>query len=181
MTRSRFALIVLAGLLLSLLGTAIILASLPPPAPAHLPVDAIVDADAALGADEVRFYRLAAPILRAAAGEARALTILGQERSRNLFAIRAGQGRLHEHLATLDAHLAEAQVPGRFASVVELYRTGAADVRTSMRRAEAAFLRFDWDEVSAATELMAEGTAQLEAAVAELDVAAGTPAIPATP
>ena len=181
MTRSRIALIVLAGLLLSLLGTAIILASLPPPVPGHVPADSIMNAGAALGADELRFYRSAAPVLRVAAGEARALTIQGQERSRNLFAIRAGQGRLQEHLTALDAQLTEAQVPSRFSSVVALYRAGAADVRISMRRAEAAFLRFDWDEVGAATELMAEGTAQLEAAVAELDSAAATPAAPATP
>jgi hypothetical protein len=170
-TRSRFALIVLAVLLLSLLGTAVILASLPRP----VPVGSALDAGTALSADEQRFYRSTAPILRAAAGEARALTIQGQERSRNLFAIRAGQGRLHEHLATLDAQLTEAQVPGRFSSAAELYRAGAADVRASMRRAEAAFLRFDWDEVGAATELMAEGTAQLEAAVAAFQCAAATP------
>lgn len=43
--------------------------------------------------------------------------------------------------------------------------------------AEAAFLRFDWEGVGAATERLAAGTEQLEAAAMALDRGAG--AIPA--
>lgn len=178
MTRSRLALILLAGLLLSLFGTAVIVASLPPPER----VEPVTRSSSALSAADLRLYQAVRPVLRAAAGEARALTTQGEERSRNLFAIRAGQGRLQEHLATLDALLAEDPAPGRFDSALDRYRTGAADARAAMRRAEAAFLRFDWDEVGAATEQMAEGAAQLEAAVTALDAAAGaTPVATARP
>lgn len=171
MTRSRFALILLAGLLFSLLGTAVILASLPSP----VRLEPATDVGLALSAAELRFYRAVWPVLRAAAGEARALTMQGEERSRNLFAIRAGQGRLQEHLTILDALLTDTPTPSRFDPVVTTYRAGAAEARAAMRRAEAAFLRFDWDEVGAATELMAEGTARLEAAAAQLELAAATP------
>lgn len=169
MTRPRLTLIILAGLLLSLLGTAIIVASLPPP----VPVEPATGAASALSAADLRFYRAVRPVLRAAAGEARALTTQGEERSRNLFAIRAGQSRLQEHLTTLDALFAEAPTSSRFDPVVDLYRAGATEARAAMRRAEAAFLRFDWDEVGTATELMAASTAQLEAAAADLDAATG--------
>lgn len=176
MTRSRLALILLAGLLLSLVGTALVLASLPPP----VRVEPATGAASALSVADLRFYRAVRPVLRAAAGEARALTAQGEERSRNLFAIRAGQGRLQEHLATLDTLLADSPIPGRFDPVVALYPAGATETRAAMRRAEAAFLRFDWDEVGAATEQMAAGTARLEAALADVETVAGATPVAAT-
>lgn len=172
MSRTRIGLIAGVVVLLGLAGVTLLLAtqSAPPVAPAA------VTSPSALTSEERAFYEAASPELRAAAAEARQLTTQGEERDRNLFAIRAGQGRLRDHLAALDEQFA-ATVPERFAPVVAMYKLAAVDIRASMRQAETAFLRFDWDAVGAATELMAGGTAQLEAAVARLDgVAGATPA-----
>jgi hypothetical protein len=175
--RSRLAiLLVLVVLLVGLgAGGAAVFFGAMPPAPA---APASLASPAALTAEERRFYEQVAPVLGAAAAEARALTSQGRERNRNIFAIRAGQGRLDGHLRTLDAALAGAAVPVRFAAVATRYQHGAAEVRAAMRDAEAAFLRFDWDAVAAATERMATGTDHLEAAVRQLAIAGGSAATP---
>lgn len=178
MSRSRIGLIAGVVVLLGLAGVTIMLStqSAPPVVPT------VVATPPTLSEEERAFYDAVSPELRAAAAEARQLTTRGEERDRNLFAIRAGQGRLRDHLAALDEQFA-APVPERFAPVVAMYELAAGDIRTSMNQAEAAFMRFDWDAVGAATELMAGGTAQLEAAVAHLDDIVGVTAAPdgATP
>lgn len=179
MSRSRLTLLVLGLLLLGLAGAAFLLRGLPPPVPV-----ASVDlaSPAALSPDDRRFYQLVAPVLRAAAGEARALTSQGRERSRNIFAIRAGQDRLEGHLRSLDALFAESMIPTRYAPVGAAYRPAAVDIRAAMGQAAAAFARLDWVGVAAATERMAMGTSQLDAAVTKLNAAVGaTPVAPATP
>jgi hypothetical protein len=175
--RSRLTIVLVLGLLLVMLGAGGVAYILSAMAPAPTVVPAGLASPAALSAEERRFYEQVAPVLRAAAAEARALTTQGQERSRNLFAIRAGQDRLDSHLGTLDAALVASTVPARFAAVTDSYHAGAADVRAAMRDAQAAFIRFDWDAVGAATERMAAGTTRLEAAVRHLDTAAGVPAV----
>jgi hypothetical protein len=167
-SRSRIGLIIGVVVLLGLAGATILLStqSAPPVVPAA------VASPPSLTGEERAFYESVSPELRAAAAEARQLTTKGEQRDRNLFAIRAGQGRLRDHLAVLDQSFA-ATVPERFAPVVAMYKLAVVDIRASMSQAEAAFLRFDWDAVGAATELMANGTAQLEAAVAQFDGAAG--------
>ncbi|MBA2520648.1 MAG: hypothetical protein H0V24_13350, partial [Chloroflexia bacterium] len=94
-----------------------------------------------------------------------------------LLAIRAGQTRLAEHLQTLDGLLGESGIPARFSRIATAYRPAAATVREAMAAAEAAFLRFDWGGVGAATEQMAEGARQLETTADALDrIAGATPA-----
>ncbi len=169
MPRTRIALILGVVVLLGLAGVTILLSTQSAP-PVVAP--AAVASPPSLTGEERAFYEAVSPELRAAAAEARQLTTKGEERDRNLFAIRAGQGRLRDHLAALDEHFAGA-VPERFAPVVATYKLAVVDIRASMSQAEGAFLRFDWDAVAAATELMAKGTAQLETAVVRLDGAAG--------
>jgi hypothetical protein len=173
--RSRLTIVLVLGLLLVMLGAGGAAYFLGAMAPAPPVVPAGLASPAALSAEERRFYEQVAPVLRAAAAEARALSTQGQERSRNIFAIRAGQDRLDSHLGTLDAATAASAVPARFAAVTHSYMIGAAEVRAAMRDAHDAFIRFDWDAVGAATERMATGTNHLEAAVRDLDTAAGVP------
>lgn len=169
MSRSCLGLIIGAVVLLGLAGVTLLLVtqSAPPPV-----TPAAATSPPSLSGEERAFYATVSPELRAAAAEARHLTTQGEERNRNLFAIRAGQGRLRDHLAALDTSFA-ATVPERFAPVVALYQPAVTEIRASMSQAESAFLRFDWDAVGVATEVMASGTAQLEAALARLDGAAG--------
>ena len=168
MPRSRIGLIIGVVVLLGLAGATILLST----QSASPVVPTVVATPPTLSAEERAFYDAVSPELRAAAAEARQLTTKGEERDRNLFAIRAGQGRLRDHLTSLDQAFA-ASVPERFAPVVAMYELAAGDIRTSMNQAEAAFMRFDWDAVGSATELMAGGTAQLETALDRLDGAAG--------
>lgn len=103
------------------------------------------------------------PRLRAAHEQATVLVALAEERSRNLLAINAEQRRMEERLAAADGAIGGTP-PAAFAEAVGSYRRGAAAVRRAMDEAQAGFLRFDWDRVARATDVLTEGTAELAAA-----------------
>lgn len=108
---------------------------------------------------------------------ARELVRLGEEKSRNLLAIRAAQGRMRAAFDRTDAFLRDNPPPPAAAPAVAVYQEGAAAVRTAMDEAWAGFTRFDWARVRRATERLRAGEAALARAVTELDgLAGGTPA-----
>ena len=108
------------------------------------------------------------PLFRQASVEARALVTLGESRSRNLFAIRSGQGRMEERLGAIDRVLVAAAPPPQLDEAIAAYHSGAGTVRRAMGEAEAAFLRLDWDRVARATDLLVRGADLLDRAFALL-------------
>ena len=132
-----------------------------------------VEPPAALPAAEAAYYAALAPPLRAAVAEARSLVALGERKSRNLLAIRAAQERMTGVLDDIDALLRSGPTPDRFTPAVHAYGRGAAAVRAAMDDAQAGLMRFDWERVARATEVMGQGAAELARASNLLDAAAG--------
>lgn len=147
------------------LGAAFAWPSTPVVAPTVVPPSALPAADAAA-------YAALSPKLRAATVQVAKLVELGEERSRNLFAIRAAQREMEAQFVAVEA-LTAAPLPARFAPAIARYQTGAATTREAMSEAEAAFLRFDWERVARATVMLNQGTTELEGASELLDEAVG--------
>ena len=158
--RTPRLLIVIGAAVLLLTATLLAAAFAWPTDPAVAPT---APPSAALDPTAVTAYDELSPKLRAAAAQAAALVDLGEERSRNLFAIRAAQREMTDRLAAAD-EVAARPFPARFALALAAYRTGAETSRQAMVEAESAFLRFDWERVAAATALLTEGATALDRA-----------------
>lgn len=128
-----------------------------------------------LPAEEAAYYEAIASRLERATSDADGLVEIGEQRSRNLFAIRDAQERMNESLDALDLLLANRPPPDRFAASVASMRAGSMALREAMAEAQAAFLRLDWERVAAANDLAVTGADRLRGAERELDSAAGRP------
>lgn len=143
-------------------------------APRNRPLPRMTNvASTALAPEEASFYEEVSPRLTRASLEAAALAEIGERRSRNLLEIRSAQDRMDQSLDDLDALLATRPPPPRFASSLANYREGAGTVRAAMDEAQAGFVRFDWDRVGAAYDLVETGGATLRGAARDLAAAAG--------
>lgn len=141
-------------------------------------------AAASLTPNEASFFGAVSPRLTRASLDAAALAEIGERRSRNLLEIRAAQAQMNQSLDDLDGFLAARPPPPRFASSLTTYRQGATAVRDAMDEAEAGFVRFDWDRVAVAYDLVETGAARLRRAANDLAAAGGageTTPEPATP
>lgn len=176
MRRRRWLAIALAAGVVAVVG-AVAWGGWPRQAAAPGPTSPVASPAAALPPAEAAAYRALAPRLREAADQTRTLVAMGEERERNLLAIRREQGETEERLAAVDALAGAA--PARFVPVAERYAEGARAVRRAMAEAQAGFVRLDWDRVARATELMDRGAGEIERAAALLDAAAGVHATPA--
>lgn len=127
----------------------------------------------ALPRAEARLYAALLGRIRPAAAEAQSLVQLGESRSRNLLAIRSAQARMSALLDAIDAFIESAPATERFDDALAAYRTGSISIRDAMDEAQAAFLRFDWDRVAAATSTLDRGASDLRRSVALLYAAAG--------
>jgi hypothetical protein len=116
------------------------------------------------------------PSLLAADETARRLTAMGEQKSRNLLAIRAAQREMIGRLDAADAFLRQHPAPPAGVGAAAAYHNGAARIRAAMDDALAGFLRFDWDRVRRATAEMRAGEAALASALGTLDRFAATPA-----
>lgn len=108
------------------------------------------------------------PLVVHAASQAGALAEMGESRERNLLRINAGQQAMTGALADVDAWLAAHPSEIDSIAAVTAYRDGATSVREAMAEAQSGFLRLDFDRVARATEMMREGEAALNEAVALL-------------
>jgi hypothetical protein len=122
---------------------------------------------------ERAYYDFVAPRLRELSAQARELATLGQEKSRDLLAIRAHGDRLNELGDELDAFILANGTPDRFATVETGYRKGISLARRGMQEAQRGFLTFDWDRVARAVPVFVAGAERLETTVSDLDVAGG--------
>jgi hypothetical protein len=134
-----------------------------------------------LSPEERTYYDFVAPRLRELAAQARELARLGEEKSRDLFAIRAHGDRLNELGEELDAFIAANGTPDRFASVEGGYREGIRLAKRGMQEAQRGFLSFDWDRVARAVPVFAAGADRLDSAVQGLDIAGGMATPTASP
>jgi hypothetical protein len=114
------------------------------------------------------------PSVAAADDTARRLAAMGQQKSRDLLAIRAAQREMIGRLGAADAFLREHPTPAGADAAVAAYREGAARIRAAMDDALAGFLRFDWDRVRRATAELTAGEAALARTLAALDQAVAT-------
>jgi len=80
---------------------------------------------------------------------------------------------MDQSLDDLDAFLATRPPPRRFTSSLTTYRAGATAVRDAMDEARAGFVRFDWDRVAVAYDLVETGAARIRRAASDLAAAAG--------
>jgi hypothetical protein len=136
-----------------------------------------------LTTDEQAYYAYVAPRLRELAAQARELARLGEEKSRDIFEIRARGERLDDLIDEIAAYGRDHGIPPRFSGPAAGFAEGARLVRQAMNESQAGFTRFDWDRVAAAVPVFLDGADRLDAAAAELEALGGaTPAaIPATP
>lgn len=126
-----------------------------------------------LAPDEAAFYAYVDPRLRALNAEVSAAAELGRSKSRNLFAFQRHGTRIRDLSDELDGYLAEHAPPPRFAAAIAQYRQGIAAVRQAMDEAQSGLLRLDWSRVATAIPVMSGGAAEVNAALIQLEQAAG--------
>jgi len=98
----------------------------------------------ALSGPDAAFFEYMAPRLDALLADARRLSVLGEERSRNVIAIRSGQQNVNDLLEDLDGHGTREPIPTRFRPFWNSYVEAGAALRDGMDGAGAAFRQFDW-------------------------------------
>ena len=118
------------------------------------------------------------PLVELAVADASVLVATGEARERNLLRIRGQQGAMLESLAAADAWLAEHPPPPAFVPAATAYHDGATKIRDAMDEAQAGFLRFDFDRVARATDMMKQGDSALRLAAARLRAADSTTPLP---
>ncbi len=135
--------------------------------------------------DERAYYDFVAPRLRELSAQTQALSDAAASKSRNLVDIRVRGERVRTLVREINEYADDAGAPERFTAVAAAYRAGAGDALVAMREAQQGFLRLDWDRVAAAVPRFADGTAQFDAAIAEIERVGsqaagfrGTPRIP---
>jgi hypothetical protein len=116
-----------------------------PASPAGIGSPAAVPTNAAAWAAAFR------PSVAAADDTARRLAAMGQQKSRDLLAIRAAQREMIGRLDAADAFLREHPAPAGAGAAAASYREGAARIQAAMDDALAGFLRLDWERVRRAT------------------------------
>ncbi len=158
-------------LAIGLIGLLGVLVSRPRP-PSLLPGTTPASSMSALTAAEGDFYQTIEPQLAAAATEADTVATLGEQRSRNLFAIRRAEAILEARLVAIDRATPPGRVPTRFAVAIERYRQGAEHLRMAMGEARSAFAGLDWERLDAAVTRSREGADALAGASNELHMAA---------
>lgn len=110
--------------------------------------------------------------LKSVHAAADALVDLGERRERNLIVVGQRQAAMNHALDITDAWLSE-QVTHQDDPAVVSYRTGAAEIRQAMADAQSAFLRFDWDAIGIANEMLKQGVSDISAAEAALNSRGG--------
>ncbi len=166
MNRSRCLLLAIG--VIGLLG---VLVNRPRP-PILLPGTTPASSMSALTAAEGDFYQTIEPQLAAAATEADNVAALGEQRSRNLFAIRRAEAILENRLVAIDRATRPGRVPTRFAVAIDRYRQGADHLRMAMSEARSAFAGLDWERLDAAVARSRQGADALVVASDELHRAA---------
>jgi hypothetical protein len=144
------------------------------PAPSGTPVPA----DVALSSDEREFYDFVGPRMQTLTAEAQVLDTMGKERSRNLVELQVRSERVTSLLDELDGYLVRNPAPSRMQSVVDAYHEAAANLRSGMKDARAAVLKFDWNEVAKGLDLFSQGTDKLSTANDLLRTLVGKSATP---
>jgi len=126
-----------------------------------------------LATDERAYYDFVAPRLRELSAQTHALGDAAASKSRNLLDIQNRGDRVKTLVREINGYADRVGTPPRFTDVSVAYRAGAENALVAMREAQQGFLRLDWDRVASAVPTFGEGSAQLDAAVSEIERAGG--------
>jgi hypothetical protein len=143
---------------------------------APAPAGTVAPAVAAITPEERVFYIYVGNNMQELEAEAAKLAALGDSKSRNVVELQVRANRIDAISGEIDSYLATHPTPLRFQNSMDAYRAAVAQMRAGINGTKSAFVKFDWNGVTAGLRVFKAGSSRLnDASAALVSEAGGTP------